>query len=92
MARSFGASQGESRQMDSSSKVVQLDLWSALDVAEDLPEEADLQELWASLEVALEPLSVHAQLTLAGDAIVRLAQLVQERPRLVDDRGTAPTG
>ncbi|MGV0027024.1 hypothetical protein [Phormidesmis priestleyi] len=79
MARSFGASQGESRQMDSSSKVVQLDLWSALDVAEDLQEEADLQELWASLEVALEPLSVRSQLTLAGDAIVRLAQLVQDR-------------
>ncbi len=79
IARSFRASQDELRQMDSSSKVVQLNLWSALDVAEDLPEEADLQELWASLEVALEPLSVRSQLTLAGDAIVRLAQLVQDR-------------
>lgn len=74
MARSFGASQGESF-----SSVLQLDLWSALDFAEDVPEEADLQELWASLEVALEPLSVRSQLTLAGDAIVRLAQLVQDR-------------
>lgn len=79
MARSFGASQGESRQGESFSSVVQLDLWNALEVAEDLPEEADLQELWASLEVALEPLSVRSQLTLAGDAIVRLAQLIQDR-------------
>jgi|GEM_PF-274972 len=85
MARSFGASQGESRQMDSSSKVVQLDLWSTLDVAEDVPEEADLQELWALLEVALKPLSVRAQLTLAGDAIVRLAQLVQDRAWLTTE-------
>jgi hypothetical protein len=67
------------RQVDGSSRVVQLDLWSALEVAEDLPEEADLEKIWTSLDIALEALSVRAQLKLAGEAIARLAQIVQDR-------------
>ena len=66
------------RQVDGSSRVV-LDLWSALEVAEDLPEEADLEEIWTSLDIALEALSVRAQLKLAGEAIARLAQIIQDR-------------
>ena len=61
------------------SSIVQLDLWSALGVAEDVPEEADLPAIWTSLDLALESLSVRAQLTLAGDAIARIAQLIQDR-------------
>ncbi len=67
------------RLFDSSRWTVQLDLWDALEVAEDIPEEADLEEIWTSLEVALAPLEVRAQLKLAGDAIARIAQLIQDR-------------
>ncbi len=67
------------RPFDSSSWTVQLDLWNALEVAEDIPEEADLEEIWTSLEVALAPLEMRAQLKLAGDAIARIAQLIQDR-------------
>jgi len=61
------------------SSIVQLNLWDALDLAEDVPEDADLAGIWTSLDLALEALSVCAQLTLAGDAIARIAQLVQDR-------------
>ncbi|KAM3100076.1 hypothetical protein ACKFKF_12815 [Phormidesmis sp. 146-12] len=67
------------RQVDWSNRVVQLDLWSALEVAEELPEDADLQEIWTSLDIALEALSMRAQLTLAGEVIARLAQIIQDR-------------
>jgi hypothetical protein len=67
------------RKWQSDASIVQLDLWSALEVAEELPEEADLQEIWTSLDIALEALSVRAQLTLAGEAISRLAQIIQDR-------------
>jgi hypothetical protein len=65
------------RQGDAS--IVQLNLWDVLDGAEAVPEEADLAEIWTSLDSALEALSVSAQLKLAGEAISRLAQIVQDR-------------
>lgn len=65
------------RQGDAS--IVQLDLWSVLDVAEAVPEEADLAQIWKSLDSALEVLSMRAQLKLAGEAISRLAQIIQDR-------------
>ena len=48
-------------------------------VAEAVPEAADLAEIWTSMDSALEALSVRAQLKLVGEAISRLAQIVQDR-------------
>ncbi|KAM3091342.1 hypothetical protein ACKFKF_33345 [Phormidesmis sp. 146-12] len=67
------------RKRQGNASIVQLDLWEVLDVAEAVPEEADLAQIWTSLDSALEVLSVRAQLKLAGEAISRLAQIVQDR-------------
>ncbi|NJR51713.1 MAG: hypothetical protein HC780_21175 [Leptolyngbyaceae cyanobacterium CSU_1_3] len=68
--------------VNAASWAVQLDLWSVLEMAEDVPEDADLEEIWMSLDTALEPLGVRSQLKLAGEAIARIAQLIQDRALL----------
>lgn len=66
----------------SDSTVIQLHLWEALEVAEAVPETADLADIWASFELALQPLTVRSQLGLAGEVIDRLAQIIHDRALL----------
>ncbi len=61
---------------------LELDLWEALKSASYLPEAADLQQLWVSLEQTLAPLKTQAQLRVAGDAIAQFAGIVSERSLL----------
>ena len=58
---------------------LQLDLWGELQDAADVPELADLQHLWLSLDTALEVLQTQEQLQVAGDAITQVAKILAER-------------
>lgn len=58
---------------------LELDLWGTLKQAAELPELAELSQLWIALESALEPLGTSEQLELAGDAISKIVEIVQER-------------
>ncbi len=61
---------------------LELPLWDTLKSAKEVPELADLQQLWDFLEQALVPLKTHEQLQVAGDAIAQFAGIVQERSLL----------
>jgi hypothetical protein len=61
---------------------LELPLWETLKLAASLPEDADLQEIWFSLDAAMVPLDTHQQLQVAGDAITQIAQIVKERSLL----------
>jgi len=55
---------------------VELDLWRA--GCSRVPELANLQQLWFCLDAALVSLETQQQLQVAGDAIIQVAQIVQE--------------
>jgi len=61
---------------------LELDLWGTLKQAAELPELAELSQLWIALESALEPLGTLEQLQMAGDAISKIVGIVQERSML----------
>jgi hypothetical protein len=61
---------------------VQLELWTVIESAGDVPEQADLEQIWLILDVALDSLSVRSQLKLAGDVIDRMAQIIHDRALL----------
>ncbi|MBW4541335.1 MAG: hypothetical protein KME43_19675 [Myxacorys chilensis ATA2-1-KO14] len=67
------------QQFQRSSQVVQLELWTVIESAGDVPEQADLEQIWSILDVALDSLSVRSQLKLAGDVIDRMAQIIHDR-------------
>jgi len=59
---------------------LELDLWRELQDAAEVPELANLQQLWFCLDAAL--VSLQQQLQVAGDAIIQVAQIVSERSLL----------
>lgn len=61
---------------------LELPLWEILNEAAVIPEDADLQQLWLSLDATIAPLSTRQQLQVAGDAIATIAQIVQQRSLL----------
>lgn len=61
---------------------LELPLWETLKSAASLPESADLQEIWFSLDATMAPLNTQQQLQVAGDAITQIAQIVRERSLL----------
>lgn len=61
---------------------LELPLWATLKSAASVPEDADLQELWFSLDVTMAPLDTQQQLQVVGDAITQIAQIVQQRSLL----------
>lgn len=61
---------------------LELPLWSTLKEAAFVPENADLQEIWFSLDATMAPLDTHEQLQVAGDAITQIAQIIQQRSLL----------
>lgn len=61
---------------------LELPRWSTLKSAASIPENADLQEIWFSLDVTMAPLDTQQQLQVAGDAITQIAQIVQQRSLL----------
>ncbi|BAU15738.1 unknown protein (plasmid) [Leptolyngbya sp. NIES-3755] len=72
----------QKRQFQHSSQVVQLELWTVIESAEEVPEQADLEQIWSILDVAPDCLSVRSQLKLAGDVIDRMAQIIHDRALL----------
>jgi hypothetical protein len=61
---------------------LELDLWRELKDATEVPELADLEQLWLYLDAALVSLETQQQLQVAGDAIIQVAQIVQGRSLL----------
>lgn len=70
------------QQLQRSGRVVQLELWTVIESAEEVPEQADLEQIWSILDVALDALSVRSQLKLVGDVIDRMAQIIHDRALL----------
>lgn len=60
-------------------KQLELDLWSTLKQAAEVPELAELEDLWTALEIELEHLNTLDQLRLAGDVISQITEIVAER-------------
>jgi len=54
--------------------------------AAEVPELANLQQLWLCLDAALVSLETQQQLQVAGDAIIQVAQIVSERSLLTLER------
>lgn len=61
---------------------LELPLWETLKSAASVPEDADLPEIWFSLDATMAPLNTQQQLQVAGDAITQIAQIVQQRSLL----------
>lgn len=55
---------------------LELPLWETLKSAASVPEDADLQEIWFSLDATMSPLDTQQQLQVAGDTITQIAQIV----------------
>ncbi len=58
---------------------LELNLWTSLREAAQLPEEAALPDLWQLLDVTLADLETLEQLRVAAEAIARIAEVFQER-------------
>jgi len=54
---------------------LELDLWRELQ--DEVPELANLQQLWLCLDAALVSLETQQQLQVAGDAIIQVARLFE---------------
>ncbi|NJR31891.1 MAG: hypothetical protein HC778_02220 [Chamaesiphon sp. CSU_1_12] len=54
---------------------LQLDLWGKLALADKDPFNANLPELWTAIDESIDELPTESKLTIAGDAIVRIAQI-----------------
>ncbi len=61
---------------------LELSLWETLKSAASVPEDADLLEIWFSLDATMAPLDTQQQLQVAGDAITQIAHIVRERSLL----------
>ena len=61
---------------------LELPLWETLKLAASIPENADLQEIWFSLDATMAPLDTQQQLQVAGDAITQIVQIIRERSLL----------
>lgn len=61
---------------------LELPLWETLKSAAGVPEDADLKELWLSVDATIACLDTSSQLQVAGDAIATIAQIVQQRSLL----------
>ena len=61
---------------------LELDLWGTLKEAATFPELAELEQLWITLELTLEPLDTLRQLRVAGEAIAQIVSIVQQRSLL----------
>ncbi|MBD3881865.1 hypothetical protein IFO70_08875 [Phormidium tenue FACHB-886] len=61
----------------------EISLWNILEVATQMPEEADLGQLWQALEAVLTGLNSAEQLRVVAEAIAQITALFQERSSLV---------
>ena len=61
---------------------LEIDLWDALASAALAPEDANLQQLWTTLEATIAPLDVQDSLRVAADAIALLVKIFRERSLL----------
>jgi len=60
-------------------KQLELDLWATLKQAAELPELAELSNLWTALDTELSQLNTLDQLRIAGEAICQITDIVVER-------------
>jgi len=60
-------------------KQIELDLWVTLKQAAELPELAELSNLWTALDTELSQLNTLDQLRIAGEAICQITDIVVER-------------
>ena len=65
--------------VDPSFVQLQLDLWGRLERADRDPVGANLAGLWDAVDESISPLSIGGKLTMAGDAIVRIANIFSMR-------------
>lgn len=61
---------------------LEMPLWETLKSAASIPEDADLQELWLSVDTTIAFLDTSSQLQVVGDAIATIAQIVRQRSLL----------
>ena len=63
----------------SSVEQLELQLWASLSEAAQVPEAAELDQLWQLLEVTLVDLGIPKQLQIAAEAIAQITEVFQER-------------
>lgn len=63
----------------SSVKQLELQLWASLSEAAEVPEAAELAQLWQLLDVTLVDQETPKQLEIAAEAIAQIAEVFQER-------------
>lgn len=61
---------------------LEINLWDTLAEAALVPEDANLQQLWTTLEATIAPLDVQDSLRVAADAIALLVKIFRERSLL----------
>ncbi|BDA76128.1 hypothetical protein CAL7716_102940 (plasmid) [Calothrix sp. PCC 7716] len=60
-------------------KIIQLEIWSLLEEASQVPMEVEWHQLWHSLDLALEDLDLNEQLVVAAQALSSLVEIFKAR-------------
>jgi hypothetical protein len=72
--------------------VEQLDLWTLLEAASAVPEEAEFKPIWCALDLALSELEIQSRLQIAAEAISKAADIFQVRAWSIFEEMEAATG
>lgn len=70
---------------------LELQLWASLSEAAQVPEAAELAQLWQLLDITLVKLDTPKQLQVAAEAIAQIAEVFQERSTLIFEELEAAT-